>query len=224
MCLRCRSALTPSAGSPSVPFRSGTTRSRGRCRWSKEPTSPGSSPPGCSSGGYGYPRVSFGPLLSADHGSTELLDTPEQWVGRSVAEVVGFRTGLVRGTSPIRVTDAEKPIPLLEELQLLGLSSESVESETRFHVPRAATSRSPIRPRPSVPRPRSSTCDWMFAGSTRTGPSLLRHGSERPGPRSPSSTHEASGQPDPEATARSFIRYPNPMPDADIWQVGLGPR
>ena len=56
-------------------------------------------------------------------------------MGRSVAEVVGFRTGLVRGTSPIRVTDAEKPIPLLEELQLLGLSSESVESENRFRRP-----------------------------------------------------------------------------------------
>ncbi|HLM91334.1 MAG TPA: hypothetical protein VK424_04705 [Thermoplasmata archaeon] len=134
MCLRCRSAqllcgkpvcpllIRYHAFERTLPMVQGTELS-------------GSSPPGLFVGRFGYPRVSFGPLLSPEHGSTEMLDTPEQWVGRSVAEVVGFRTGLVRGTSPIRVTDAEKPIPLLEDLQLLGLSSESVESETRFRRP-----------------------------------------------------------------------------------------
>lgn len=95
----------------------------------------GSSPPGVFVGRYGYPKVSFGPLLSPRHGSTELLDSPEDWVGRSVADVVSFRTGLVRGTSPIRVTDAERPIRLLEDLQLLGIAAESAESETRFRRP-----------------------------------------------------------------------------------------
>jgi DNA repair protein NreA len=95
----------------------------------------GSSPPGVFVGRFGYPKVSFGPLLSPRHGSTELLDTPEEWVGRSVSEVVSFRTGLVRGTAPIRVTDAEKPIRLLEDLQLLGIAAESAESETRFRRP-----------------------------------------------------------------------------------------
>jgi DNA repair protein NreA len=95
----------------------------------------GSSPPGVFVGRYGYPKVSFGPLLSAEHGSTELFDSPEDWVGRSVSEVVGFRTALVRGTAPIRVTDAERPIPLLEDLQLLGIAAESAESEARFRRP-----------------------------------------------------------------------------------------
>ncbi len=95
----------------------------------------GSSPPGVFVGRYGYPKVSFGPLLSPEHGSTELLDSPEDWVGRSVAEVVSFRTGLVRGTAPIRVTDAERPIRLLEDLQLLGIAAESAESEARFRRP-----------------------------------------------------------------------------------------
>jgi hypothetical protein len=95
----------------------------------------GSSPPGVFVGRYGYPKVSFGPLLSPEHGSTELLDSPEDWVGRSVSEVVSFRTGLVRGTAPIRVTDAERPIRLLEDLQLLGIAAESAESETRFRRP-----------------------------------------------------------------------------------------
>ncbi len=134
MCLRCRSAqllcgkpvcpllLRYHAFERTLPMVQGTELS-------------GSSPPGVFVGRYGYPRVSFGPLLSPEHGSTEMLDTPEHWVGRSVAEVVGFRTGLVRGTSPIRVTDAEKPIPMLEQMQLLGLASESAESETRFRRP-----------------------------------------------------------------------------------------
>jgi DNA repair protein NreA len=134
LCLRCRSAqllcgkpvcpllLRYHAFEKTLPMVQGTELS-------------GSSPPGVFVGRFGYPKVSFGPLLSPEHGSTELLDTPERWVGRSVAEVVGFRTGLVRGTSPIRVTDAEKPIPLLEDLQLLGLSADAVESETRFRRP-----------------------------------------------------------------------------------------
>jgi hypothetical protein len=131
MCLRCRSAqllcgkpvcpllLRYHAFERTLPMVRGTELS-------------GTSPPAVFVGRFGYPKVSFGPLLSPEHGRTELLDTPEDWVGRSVAEVVGFRTGLVRGTSPIRVTDAEKPIPLLEELQLLGIAAESAESETRF--------------------------------------------------------------------------------------------
>jgi DNA repair protein NreA len=134
MCLRCRSAqllcgkpvcpllLRYHAFERTLPMVQGTELS-------------GSSPPAVFVGRFGYPKVSFGPLLSPEHGRTELLDTPEDWVGRSVAEVIGFRTGLVRGTSPIRVTDAEKPIPLLEELQLLGIAAESAESETRFRRP-----------------------------------------------------------------------------------------
>jgi DNA repair protein NreA len=134
MCLRCRSAQLL-CGKPVCPlllryqaFERTLPMVQGR-------DLSGSSPPAVFVGRFGYPKVSIGPLLSPQMGDTELLDTPEQWVGRSVAEVVGFRTGLVRGTTPIRVTDAEKPIPLLEELQLLGIAGESAESETRFRRP-----------------------------------------------------------------------------------------
>jgi DNA repair protein NreA len=134
MCLRCRSAqllcgkpvcpliLRYQAFERTLPMVQGTELS-------------GTSPPAVFVGRYGYPKVSFGPLLSPLPGHTELLDSPEEWVGRTVSEVVGFRTGLVRGTSPIRVTDAEKPIKLLEELQLLGIAAESADSETRFRRP-----------------------------------------------------------------------------------------
>ncbi len=134
MCLRCRSAqllcgkpvcpilLKYRAFERTLPMVGGTDLD-------------GSSPPGVFVGRFGYPSVSLGPLLSPEHGSTELYDTPEEWVGRSVAEVVGFRTGLVRGTTRMRVTDAERPIPLLEELQLLGIAAGSVESEAHFRRP-----------------------------------------------------------------------------------------
>jgi len=134
LCLRCRSAqllcgkpvcpilLKYRAFSRTLPMLGGTEFE-------------GSSPPGVFVGRFGYPRVSIGPLFSPEHGSTELFDTPEEWVGRSVEEVIGFRTGLVRGTMRVNVHDAEKPIRLLEEVQLLGLASESVESEARFRRP-----------------------------------------------------------------------------------------
>ena len=134
MCLRCRSAQLL-CGKPVCPI---LVKYR-----AFEKTLPmvggvdldGTSPPGLFVGRFGYPKVSVGPLLSPEHGSTELLDTPEEWVGRSVAEVVSFRTGLVRGTTPIRVTDAERPIPILEELQLLGIAAETVDSEAHFRRP-----------------------------------------------------------------------------------------
>jgi len=134
LCLRCRSAqllcgkpvcpilLKYRAFERTLPMISGTELD-------------GSSPPGLFVGRFGYPKISAGPLLSPEHGSTELLDTPEEWVGRSAEEVVGFRTGLVRGTFRLSVTDAEKPIRWLEDLQLLSLSEGSVESETEFRRP-----------------------------------------------------------------------------------------
>ena len=129
MCLRCRSAQLL-CGKPVCPI---LVKYR-----AFEKTLPmvngldldGTSPPAVFVGRFGYPKVSVGPLLSPEHGSTELMDTPEEWVGRSVAEVVSFRTGLVRGTTPIRVTDAERPIPILEDLQ----KTEGYEVRT-FAVP-----------------------------------------------------------------------------------------
>ncbi len=134
LCLRCRSAQLL-CGKPVCPillkyraFERTLPMVQGR-------TLDGSSPPGVFVGRFGYPKVAVGPLLSPIHGSTELLDTPEAWVGRSVEEVIGFRTGLVRGTSRFRVTDADRSAGLLERLQLLGLAAESVESEAEFRRP-----------------------------------------------------------------------------------------
>ncbi len=99
----------------------------------------GSSPPGVFVGRFGYPNVSVGPLVSPRHGDTLLFDTPEEWVGRPVDELVGFRAGLVRGTRRARVTDADRPSGWLDDLQWLGLATESVEAEAEFRRPPRGT-------------------------------------------------------------------------------------
>jgi DNA repair protein NreA len=134
LCLRCRSAQLL-CGKPVCPILVKYRAFERTLPKVAGTTLDGTSPPGVFVGRFGYPKVAIGPLLSPLHGSTELLDTPEEWVGRSVEEVVGFRTGLVRGTSRFRVTDADRPAGLLERLQLLGLAVESVESEAQFRRP-----------------------------------------------------------------------------------------
>ena len=134
MCLRCRSAqllcgkpvcpilIKYQAFARSLPMMGGVELD-------------GSSPPGLFVGRFGYPKVSIGPLVSPLHGDTLLLDTPEEWVGRSVAEVVGFRTMLVRGTQRVKVTDAEKPTRLIDDVQTLAVASDSVEVEATVARP-----------------------------------------------------------------------------------------
>jgi DNA repair protein NreA len=134
MCLRCRSAQLL-CGKPICPILLKYRAFERTLPMVDGVELDGSSPPGLFVGRFGYPSISVGPLLSPEHGSTELYDTPEEWVGRSVEEVVGFRTGLVRGTFRVRVTDAERPIRWLGDLQLLGLAAGSVESETAFRRP-----------------------------------------------------------------------------------------
>jgi DNA repair protein NreA len=134
LCLKCRSAQLL-CGKPVCPILVKYRAFERTLPMVQGTTLDGSSPPGVFVGRFGYPKVAIGPLLSPMHGSTELLDTPEEWVGRTVEEVVGFRTGLVRGTARFRVGEADRPAALLERLQLLGLAVESVESEAEFRRP-----------------------------------------------------------------------------------------
>jgi DNA repair protein NreA len=134
MCLRCRSAQLL-CGKPVCPILVKYQAFARTMPMLDGVELEGTAPPGVFVGRFGYPKVSIGPLVSPLHGDTLLFDTPEDWVGRTVQEVVGFRTGLVRGTHPIRVTDAEKPIPLLSDLQTLAIARESVEIEARFTRP-----------------------------------------------------------------------------------------
>ncbi|MGI0131629.1 MAG: Nre family DNA repair protein [Thermoplasmata archaeon] len=134
MCLRCRSAQLL-CGKPVCPILVKYQAFAQTLPMVGGVDLDGSSPPGLFVGRFGYPKVSLGPLVSPMHGDTLLLDTPEDWVGRTVQEVVGFRTMLVRGTQRVNVLDAEKPIRLVEDVQTLALSTDSVELEARFARP-----------------------------------------------------------------------------------------
>jgi hypothetical protein len=134
MCLRCRSAQML-CGRPVCPILVRYEAFAKTMPMVGSAHLDGSSPPGVFVGRYGYPKVSVGPLVSPLHGDTLLYDTPEAWVGRSVPEVVGFRTMLVRGTHKVRVQEADRPDRYVETLQTLALSAASVEAEAQFRRP-----------------------------------------------------------------------------------------
>ncbi len=94
----------------------------------------GASPPGVFVGRFGYPKVYVGPLVPPVHGDTEILDTPEAWVGRTMEDIVGFRSQLVRGMHRVHVMDVEtggRVVDLTRELALSVASTEMAVSFTK---------------------------------------------------------------------------------------------
>ena len=90
----------------------------------------GSSPPGVFVGRIGYPYVSVGPLIPPVHGDTSLLDTPEYWLGKTIDEIVDFRSALVRGKHRVNVTDIDEKIA--EKTRRLALSINPADVEAEF--------------------------------------------------------------------------------------------
>ena len=62
----------------------------------------GSAPPGIFVGRFGYPKVYVGPMSPNFYRDTEILDTPEQWYGKSIDQIVDYRHSLVRGNKIIK--------------------------------------------------------------------------------------------------------------------------
>lgn len=89
----------------------------------------GSSPPGVFVGNFGYPKVSIGPLVPPIIGSTEIFDMPENWLGKSFDEIVGYRYKLIRGRSRIEIHEAKNPGRLLSTLQELAMSPRHIDAE-----------------------------------------------------------------------------------------------
>ena len=88
----------------------------------------GASPPGVFVGRIGYPKVYVGPLVPPFHGDTSLFDTPENWFGKSMDEIVRFRLRLIRGK--IRA-DVRNPYEdrMVDETRLTSLSERPVDIE-----------------------------------------------------------------------------------------------
>ena len=90
------------------------------------------SPPSVFVGRYGYPKVNIGPMVPADiHGDTSILDSPEEWPGKSLQEILNYRLSLVRGLNSIKIDDLENKYIL--SLQEMTMSSKPAESELNFH-------------------------------------------------------------------------------------------
>ena len=89
----------------------------------------GSSPPGVFVGRFGYPNVSVGPMVPSITGDTEILDTPEWWMGKGFDEIVDFRYSLLRGYSKANVSDAQKGGRLIETLQDVAMMTKPVDTE-----------------------------------------------------------------------------------------------
>ncbi len=89
----------------------------------------GMSPPSVFIGRIGYPNVYAGPLVPPVHEDTSIYDLPEYWFGKSMDEIVGFRSLLVRGKHRVNVTKPENGGKMLDEIQLLAMADDSVDVE-----------------------------------------------------------------------------------------------
>ena len=89
----------------------------------------GSSPPSVFIGRIGYPNVYVGPLVPPIHEDTSLFDMPEQWFGKSIDEIVGFRSLLIRGKHRVNVNEFMLAGKIMDQTRELALAEDSVGIE-----------------------------------------------------------------------------------------------
>lgn len=92
----------------------------------------GSSPPGVFVGRIGYPHVYAGPLIPPIVGDTSLFDMPEKWIGKTIEEIIDFRTGLIRGKFRVNVKKPLDNEQFLSRTLEIALSREPVNIEAAF--------------------------------------------------------------------------------------------
>ena len=89
----------------------------------------GVSPPSVFIGRIGYPHVYAGPLVPPVSEDTSLYDMPEQWFGRTIDEIVGFRSLLIRGKHRVHVQKFSEGGKIIDQTRELALAENSVEME-----------------------------------------------------------------------------------------------
>jgi hypothetical protein len=121
----------------------------------------GSSPPSLFVGRHGYPQVSVGPMLPPEHREEKdarLLDSPREWMGMTIPDVVGMRSSLVRTTHKVRVDSPMRPDRILSLSQELAVAARPVDAEVRltrevkFGAPSVAEFTAPHGPTVGVER------------------------------------------------------------------------
>jgi hypothetical protein len=89
----------------------------------------GASPPSVFVGRVGYPMVSAGPLVPPVEEDTSIYDLPEYWFGRSMDEIVGFRSLLVRGKHRVHVRRFEEAGKIIDKTRELAFAINPVDVE-----------------------------------------------------------------------------------------------
>jgi len=91
----------------------------------------GSAPGGIFVGKLGYPFCFIGPLVPPFYGDTTILDTPELWVGKSIDEIVFYRSQLVRGMYRVHVKNVTQG-KIVELTREIALSKFPTDTEVEF--------------------------------------------------------------------------------------------
>ena len=73
-----------------------------------------------------------GPLVPPINEDTTVFDLPEFWFGKTIDEIVGFRSMLVRGMHKVNVRKPERADRILDLTRDLALSSLCVDVELKF--------------------------------------------------------------------------------------------
>jgi len=89
----------------------------------------GASPPSVFIGRIGYPNVYAGPLVPPVQEDTSLYDLPEYWFGRSMDEIVGFRSMLVRGKHRVNVWEFDEAGKIIDKTRELAMAVNPVDIE-----------------------------------------------------------------------------------------------
>jgi len=66
------------------------------------------------------------------HGDTSMLDAPEQWLGKTIDEIIDYRSQLIRGMYRMHVKKLESAGRILERTRELALAEHYVETEMKL--------------------------------------------------------------------------------------------
>ena len=90
----------------------------------------GSSPPSFFVGHYGYPMVSAGPMVPPITGrNVEVFDKVEDWFGKSIDEILRYRSVLIRASVKVDVKGERGGGRILSEAREAAMSARPVDVE-----------------------------------------------------------------------------------------------
>ncbi len=89
----------------------------------------GASPPSVFIGRIGYPNVYAGPLVPPVEADTSMFDLPELWFGKSIDEIVAFRSMLIRGKQRVHVQKFAEAGKIIQGTRELALAIKPVDVE-----------------------------------------------------------------------------------------------